>query len=377
MGSFVASSDVVCVPSASIRKRKRRDGTKSVAQTLKKWKEYNEYIDSGGNGDNKPSRRVPAKGSKKGCMKGKGGPQNSVCNYRGVRQRTWGKWVAEIREPNRGPRLWLGTFPTAYEAALAYDEAARAMYGPYARLNLPEVAHTTGTSRGPFSSITPKDYSPVATPAGSDSTMTSNHSEICGCEDIKEHVAKIDYGEGQSQIKTEPPAMYEPALRNCALKEEVKNDQEETMQGIRETEAESYPTKEEVEKSEACETPKAVDFGWINGHDGQDFLQDFSMDEIFSVDELLSSMDSPPLHTNFDTAQRSYPQNPMMQHQATFENPYARFICSSEHTELPVPSGNVYNFDFLMPGRQEDNTLQLDDQGFCDLGLSELDFENA
>ncbi|KNA12078.1 hypothetical protein SOVF_128850 [Spinacia oleracea] len=77
--------------------------------------------------------------SRKGCMRGKGGPENSLCTYKGVRQRTWGKWVAEIREPNRGARLWLGTFNTSQEAALAYDAAARKLYGTDAKLNLPEV----------------------------------------------------------------------------------------------------------------------------------------------------------------------------------------------------------------------------------------------
>ncbi|KAG6404686.1 hypothetical protein SASPL_136939 [Salvia splendens] len=72
--------------------------------------------------------------SRKGCMRGKGGPENALCTYRGVRQRTW---VAEIREPNRGARVWLGTFNTSLEAAQAYDDAARHLYGPAAKLNLP------------------------------------------------------------------------------------------------------------------------------------------------------------------------------------------------------------------------------------------------
>ncbi|KAK8354141.1 hypothetical protein V6Z11_A05G200200 [Gossypium hirsutum] len=93
----------------------------------------------GGFGERKQIRRPAQASSRKGCMRGKGGPENALCTYKGVRQRTWGKWVAEIREPNRGARLWLGTFDTSHEAAMAYDAAARKLYGYEAKLNLPEL----------------------------------------------------------------------------------------------------------------------------------------------------------------------------------------------------------------------------------------------
>lgn len=118
----------------------RPHGCSTVAEILAWWAEQNRKLDrEESENESRRVRKAPAKGSKKGCMKGKGGPENALCNYRGVRQRTWGKWVSEIREPNRGERLWLGTFPTAREAALAYDEAARILYGRSARLNLPEI----------------------------------------------------------------------------------------------------------------------------------------------------------------------------------------------------------------------------------------------